>query len=68
MKWVLKRYMVEQHIDSFSELCRRTGIAKRTLYDRIEEPSTMRIYELNALDAVLHFTDEDMIKLSRGLV
>lgn len=68
MKWLLKRYMVEQHIDSFSALCRRTGIAKRTLYDRIEEPNTMRIYELHALDEVLHFSDEDMIRLTRGQV
>lgn len=68
MKWLLKRYMVEQHIDSFSALCRITGIAKRTLYDRIEEPNTMRIYELHALDEALHFSDEDMIRLTRGQV
>lgn len=68
MKWLLKRYMVEQQIDSFSALCRRTGIAKRTLYDRISEPSTLRIFELKALDEVLHFSDEDMIKLAKGEV
>lgn len=66
MKWLLKRYMVEQQIDSFSALCRRTGIAKRTLYDRIAEPSTLRIFEIKALDEALHFSDEDIIKLTKG--
>ncbi len=68
MKWLIKKYMVEQQIDSLSALCRRTGISKRTLYDRIAEPSTLRIFELIALDEVLHFSDEDMIRLSRGQV
>lgn len=68
MKWLLKRYMVEQQIESLSSLSRLTGISKRTLYDRIADPSTMRVFELTALDKVLHFSDEDMVKLARGAV
>ena len=58
MKWLIKRYMIDAHIESLVELSKRTGIAKRTLYDRI--------HELNALDEILHFSEEDIIKLIRG--
>lgn len=68
MKWLIKRYMVEAHIESLVELSKRTGIAKRTLYDRIHDPNTLKIYELKALDEVLHFTEEDIIKLTRGQI
>lgn len=66
MKWLLKRYMLNQQIETFSELSRMSGIAKRTLYDRIQEPKTFRIFELEALDKVLHFSEEDLAKLARG--
>ena len=68
MKWLLKKYMVEQHIESLSSLSKLTGIAKRTLYDRIAQPTTLKVFEIKALDDVLHFSDEDMVKLARGLV
>ena len=66
MKWLIKRYMVEEHIDTLSELARLSGIARRTLYDRIREPQTFRLFELIALDNVLHFNDDDLAKLARG--
>ena len=66
MKWLIKRYMVEQHIDTLSELARESGIARRTLYDRMNDPKTFRLFELIALDDVLHFNDEDLAKLARG--
>ena len=66
MKWLLKEYMAAAHIESITELSERTGIARRTLYDRINDPSTIRIYELMYLDKLLHFTDEDLARLARG--
>lgn len=66
MKWLLMRYMAIAHIDSMTELADLTGIARRTLYDRIKEPWTMKVFELKALDDVLHFSDEDIVRLSRG--
>ena len=66
MKWLLKKYMVEQHIDSLAELSNRTGIARRTLYDRIQDPTTIKVFELVALNDVLHFADEDMLRLAKG--
>ena len=67
MKWLIKRYMIDAHIESLAELSKRTGIAKRTLYDRIHEPTTIKLFELKALDNILHFSDEDLVKLARGL-
>ncbi len=66
MKWLIKRYMVDAHIESLGELSKRTGIAKRTLYDRIHEPTTLKLFELKALDSILHFKEEDLIQLIRG--
>ena len=66
MKWLIKRYMIDAHIESLVELSKRTGIAKRTLYDRIRDQSTLKLFELNALDEILHFSEEDIIKLIRG--
>lgn len=68
MKWLIKKYMVMQHIDSLAELSKLTGIARRTLYDRIADPKTIRLYELEAIDKVLHFDDEDLIQLTKGNV
>jgi len=66
MKWILRKYMGEAHIDSFTELSEITGITRRTLYDRISNPRTIRAYEINALDNVLHFSDEDLVRLATG--
>ena len=68
MKWLIKRYMVEAHIESLSELAKAAGIARRTLYDRIDDPGTFRLFEIMALDKILHFSDEDLTKLARGQV
>lgn len=66
MKWLLKEYMAANHIDNFKELARQTGIKLRTLRRRIDEPSTLLLYEIRALDEVLHFNDEDKLKLISG--
>lgn len=66
MKWLLRTYMCKQHIESLSELADRTGMTRRLLYDRINNPSTFRIFELMALDEVLKFSDEDLMLLIRG--
>lgn len=66
MKWLLKQYMAQAHIDSMEELAESTGIAKRTLYNRIDNPRSIRIYELVALNEVLHFKDDDLVRLAKG--
>lgn len=66
MEWLLRKYMNEQHIKSFIELSKRTGINYQTLNNRMNNIGQLRIYELNALDEILHFSQEDLIKLIRG--
>lgn len=66
IKWLIKLYMAQNHIDSISELARLSGLSRRLLYDRINDPASLRIYEIKNLDNVLHFSDEDMLFLMRG--
>ena len=63
MKWFIKKYMAQNHINNFNELSKATGIKLRTLMRRVSEPSTLLLYEVQALDDALHFTDEDMLRL-----
>lgn len=68
MKWLLKDYMNKQHIESFSELSRRTGIEYQTLNNHIHDIGQFRVFEIEMLDSVLHFKDEDMLKIVRRQV
>ena len=68
MKWMLKKYMAQQHIDSFTELARRIGMTRKTFYERLENPRTMRIYELEALNKILKLSDEDLMALAKGKI
>ncbi len=63
MKWFLKKYMAQNHIENYNELAKATGIKLRTLMRRVSEPSTLLLYEVQALEDVLHFSDEDMLRL-----
>ena len=66
IKKLFKRYMIEADIDSFSELSRQSGIDYQTLNVRIKDPGTFRVYELNRLDELLQFSEEDLLLLVRG--
>lgn len=66
MKWLIKKYMAEQHIESWDELANETGMQARTIYNRLNDPRKLRLFEIEALDSVLHFNDEDLLKLAKG--
>lgn len=66
-KWIVKRYMSINRISSVKELSRRTGINYLTLQDRMKYPKNLRLFELQALDDVLKFTDSDLNALVRGV-
>lgn len=66
-KWTVKRYMSIKRISSVKELSRRTGINYLTLQDRLKYPKNLRLFELQALDEVLKFTDSDLNALVRGV-
>ncbi len=67
-KWIVKSYMSINRISSVKELARRTGINYLTLQDRLKYPKNLRLFELQALDEVLKFTDSDLNALVRGVV
>lgn len=68
MKWLIKSYMAEAHIDSVVELSEATGITRRHLYDILKDPHRLKVYEIKALDDVLHFSEQDLLSLVRGKV
>lgn len=66
IKKLFKGYMVAYDIDNFRELSKVTGIDYQRLNRRIADPHSFTVFELISLDDVLHFNDEDLIKLIRG--
>ena len=66
MKWLIKKYMIIAHINSLSELSRMTGIQYQTLQNHLKQVSSFRLFEIRMLDDVLHFSDDDMLKIIRG--
>lgn len=66
MKWLIKEYMIKARINSFSELARCAGIEYQTLQNHIKHASSFRLFEIRMLDDVLHFSDDDMLKIIRG--
>ena len=65
MKWILRDYMNKARIESFRELSRRTGIEYRTLMNHISDVGKFRLFEIMALNDVLKFTDEDLVRILR---
>ena len=68
MEWMIREYMTKKHIPSLAELARLTGIEYRTLINHINDIGKFRIYEVIALDNVLSFKDEDLLRIMRGAV
>ena len=66
-KWIVKSYMCVSRIKSVKELAKMTGINYQTLKDRLNNPQNLRLFELQALDEILKFTDGDLTALVRGI-
>lgn len=66
IKKLLRRYMIEADIDSFTQLAKETGIDYQRLNRRIADPHSFTVFEIISLDDVLHFSDEDLLLLVRG--
>lgn len=66
MKWLLEEYRTRNRIDSLKEIAASSGIDYQRLLKRIENPSSFKLFEIEALDRLLHFTDEDLLKILRG--
>ena len=66
IKKLLRRYMIEADIDSFTQLAKETGIDYQRLNKRMADPHSFTVFELLALEETLHLTDEDLLKLIKG--
>lgn len=66
-KWFIYQSLAGAHISSCPDLCRKAGLKYRTLRDRFKNPSTLRLYEIIALDKVLNFSDEQLLSFYRDL-
>ena len=66
IKKILKLYMIEADIDNFTQLAKETGIDYQRLNRRVADPHSFTVFELISLDDVLHFSDEDLLKLIKG--
>jgi hypothetical protein len=67
MKFLIREYMAKNRIMSLLELEKLTGLNKSTLHRRLNHPEELRLFEIRALDSVLHFSDEDLADLVRGV-
>jgi len=63
---LFQMYMAINNIASIQELSRKTKIEYTRLRKRIHDPQQLRLFELQSLNDALSFTDEDMLKLSKG--
>lgn len=66
IKKLLRLYMIKYDIDSFRELAKETGINYQRLRRRLEDPQSLTVYELLAINDALQLTDEDFLKLIKG--
>lgn len=66
MRWLIEEYRTRNRIDSLKEIAEHTGIDYQRLLKRIENPKSFKLFEIEALDELLHFTDEDLLKILRG--
>lgn len=49
-----------------TEMAKRTGIKRETIYNRIRKPGNIRLSELGQLVAVNDLTDEQIINIVRA--
>jgi hypothetical protein len=66
IKKLFKKYMIDADLDNFTDLARETGIDYQRLNRRMADPHSFTVFELIALNDVLHFEDEDLLKIIRG--
>lgn len=60
-KKLLRVKMVECDINTFKDLAKMTGIDYQRLRARLDDPGSLRIFELRALKKVLDLEDSDIL-------
>ena len=60
LKWLFKKYMADLRIDDFKALAKMCGIDYSTFKRRLQHPENFRVFEIKAINEILHFTPEDL--------
>ena len=60
---IFKKSMAEHGIADFKQLSKDSGIKYQTLLDHVNEPSLFRVFEIKAINEVLHFSSEDLVSI-----
>lgn len=63
IKWLFKKYMNELHIADFKQLAKECGIKYQTLLDHLDNPGQFRLFEIQSINEVLHFSSEDLTRI-----
>ena len=63
---LLKRKLIDRDINDFKELSKMTGIKYETMLDHLKRPGMFRTFELQALNDVLEFSDEELLLIVKG--
>lgn len=66
MKWLIERYRVQNHFGSIREVAEACGFDYQRLLKRLNNPETFKVFEIRALDNVLHFKESDLVDILRG--
>lgn len=53
-------------IRNTSELAKRCGIPNSTMHYKMRSPGTLRLFDLNAIDNLLHLTPEEMYAIVKS--
>lgn len=66
IKWLFREYLTSNHIENLKTLAKMSGIKYQTLLARMNNPRNFKVFEIDALDNVLHFSPEDLASLVKG--
>lgn len=65
MRFLLLKYMGINKIATFGELMKLAGFKSTNFKHKLNHPEELRVYEIRALDEILHFSTEDLVMLVR---
>lgn len=63
---LFKQKLLDKDIENFKDLCKMTGIKYDTMLDHLKRPGMFRAFEIQALNEVLEFKDEELLLLIKG--
>ena len=63
---LIKKKMIDAGIDNFKELAKAIGMKYDTFLVRMKDPTSFRLFEINALTEILNLSNEDILLIVKG--